>query len=203
MTLNDIVSYFITLVAIELAPGPVFLMLMVRAAGNDLRGAISFAFGAALGGLVIVAVVCVGLSAWLTSVPEVFEYSKYVMMAYIVWVARSIWKSGFDLNGATSVVRSGMVSSAFAGLMTSFISPYMMILFPLVLTDLMDISTIAMPSFLIVAAATFLALSTGLGIIIAFAAQLRRFVRSPQNVIRVNRGLAAFLVAGGGFMAFG
>jgi threonine/homoserine/homoserine lactone efflux protein len=203
MTLNDIASYFVTLVAIELAPGPIFLMLMVRAAGSDLRGAIAFAFGAALGGLVIITVVCVGLSAWLTSVPEIFDYSKYVMMAYILWVARGIWKSGFDLTGEGKVVRGGIVSSVFAGLVTSFISPYMMILFPLVLTDLMDISTIAMPSFLIVAVTTFLALSFGSGLIIAFAAQLRRFVRSPQNVVRVNRALSAFLVVGGSWMAFG
>lgn len=201
MTLNDILSYFITLVAIELAPGPVFLMLMVRAAGRDLRGAIGFALGAALGGVLIITIVCVGLSAVLTSTPAIFAYSKYLMMAYITWIAWGIWKGGVDLSGNSKAARGSMASSACAGVVTSFLSPYMMILFPVVLTDLMDMSTIQMPSFLIVTATTFLAISTGAGLIILCAAQLRHFVRTPQNVVRVNRFLATMLVVGGGWMA--
>ena len=170
MTPNDMVSYYITLVAIELAPGPVFLVLMVRAAGRDLRGAIGFALGAATGGVAIITIVCVGLSAWLTTVPEVFAFSKYVMMAYILWIARGIWKGGVDLTGDSKVAHSGMASSVLAGVGTAFISPYMMILFPLALTDLMDVSTIQVPSFLIVVVTTFLAIYTGGGLIILFAA---------------------------------
>ncbi len=203
MNTYDIASYFMTLTAIALAPGPVVLMLMVRAAGNDTRGAIGFGTGFVMGGLVIITAVCFGLSAWLTAVPAVFEYSKYVMMAYILWLARSIWMGGFDMSGHAGVERNGVLSSMCAGFMTCAISPYMMILFPLVLPGMMDITVITMPSFLIIALATFLALSTGAGLIIGFAAQLRRFVRSPQNVIRVNRGLSTFLVVGGSWMAFG
>lgn len=203
MSAYDIASYFMTLVAIAVAPGPVVLMLMVRAAGNDTRGALGFGLGFAMGGLIIISAVCFGLSAWLTAVPEFFEYSKYVMMAYILWLARSIWKGGFDMSGDGPVERSSVMSSVGAGVVTCAISPYMMILFPLVLPGMMDITVITMPSFLIIALATFISLCTGVGLIIGFAAQLRRFVRSPQNVIRVNRGLSAFLVVGGSWMAFG
>jgi threonine/homoserine/homoserine lactone efflux protein len=80
MTAPDFVSYFLALVAISLAPGPVALMLMVRSASNDMRGAMAFRIGFALGGILIISAVCFGLSAWLTAVPEVFEYSKYVFV---------------------------------------------------------------------------------------------------------------------------
>ncbi len=203
MNLSDFTSYFMTLVAISLAPGPVVLMLMVRAAGNDMRGAIGFGLGYAVGGLIIITAVCFGLSAWLTAAPEVFEYSKYAMMAYILWLARGIWKGGFDMNGTCEAEKRGIILSVGAGLVTCFISPYMMILFPLVLPGMMDITTIQMPDFLFIAMATFAALTLGSGIIVGFAAQLRRLVRSPQYITTVNRSLSSLLVIGGGWMAFG
>ncbi len=203
MSIVDLLSYFLTLVAIAVAPGPVVLMLMVRAASNDIQGALGFGGGFALGGLVIISAVCLGLSAWLTAVPEVFEYSKYLMLAYVFWIARGIWKGGFDMNGECEFEGRGIFASVGAGLVTCFISPYMMILFPLVLPGMMNINTIQMPEFLIVALTTFAALAVGAGLIVGFAAQLRRLVRSPQYVTTVNRSLSSLLVIGGGWMAFG
>ncbi len=203
MSIVDLLSYFMTLVAIAVAPGPVVLMLMVRAASNDMQGALGFGAGFALGGLVIISAVCLGLSAWLTAVPEVFEYSKYLMLAYVFWIAHGIWKGGFDMNGECEFEGRGILASVGAGLVTCFISPYMMILFPLVLPGMMNINTIQMPEFLIVALTTFAALAVGAGLIVGFAAQLRRLVRSPQYVTTVNRSLSSLLVIGGGWMAFG
>lgn len=42
---TDYFSYSLTLIAITLAPGSVVLMLMVRAATNDTRGALGFGVG--------------------------------------------------------------------------------------------------------------------------------------------------------------
>lgn len=201
MSFADTFSYFITLVAIAIAPGPVVLMLMVRSASNDAKGAAGFGLGFAFGGVLIISAVCFGLSAWLTAVPEIFEYSKYVMMAYILWMAWGIWNGGFDLNATCAQAKKSVWSSISAGLITCFISPYMMILFPLVLPEMMDITLIEMPDFLFIALATFVALATGAGLIIGFAAQLTRLARSERSMAIMNRTLASLLVAGGGWMA--
>ncbi|MGJ8624855.1 MAG: hypothetical protein ACSHW1_19100 [Yoonia sp.] len=94
-----------------------------------------------------------------------------------------------------------VLPSIGAGIVTCAISPYMMILFPLVLPGMMNISTLQMPDFLIVAEVTFAALISGAGIIICFAAQLRRFVRSARNATLVNRSLAVLLMVGGGLIS--
>ncbi len=200
MTLVDTFTYFVTLFAIAIAPGPVVLMLMVRAAGRDTKGAVSFGLGYALGGVLIITAICFGLGAWLTAVPEVFEYSKYVMMVYILWMAWGIWKGGFDLNATCEKAQKSVWSSVCAGSLTCLISPYMMILFPLVLPEMMDITLIEMPDFLFVALTTFVALATGAGLIVAFAAQLTRLARSERSMAIMNRALAGLLVAGGGWM---
>lgn len=203
MNYADTFSYFTALVAIAIAPGPVVLMLMVRAASNDIKGAAGFGFGFAMGGVLIITAVCFGLGTWLTAVPEVFEYSKYAMMAYIAYLAYGIWKGGFDMNGTCEVTRGSIWSSMMAGLITCFISPYMMILFPLVLPEMMDITFIALPDFAIVGAVTFLALAVGAGIIVLGASQLRRIARSARGMLILNRSLATILVSVGGWMAMG
>lgn len=45
MSYADSLSYVLTLVAIAVAPGPVVLMMMVRTASNDVRGATGFGVG--------------------------------------------------------------------------------------------------------------------------------------------------------------
>lgn len=201
MSFPETFSYFVTLIAIALAPGPMLLLLMTRAASNDVKGAISFAFGAALGSLSIITAVCFGLSAWLTEVPEVLAYSKYLMLAYILWIARDIWKGSFDMNASAQGPRSGMALAVAAGFTTCVLSPYMLVLFPLVLPEVMDITVIRMPEYLIITLATFAAEATAALLVIGLAAQLVRLVRSDKSMLVMNRSLASLLVMGGGYMA--
>jgi len=202
MTFADTLSYFTTLFAIAIAPGPVVLMLMVRAAGNDTRGAISFGLGYALGGVIIIGAVCYGLGTWLSAIPEFFEYSKYIMLAYLLWLAFGIWRGGFNMNADCDTTKRAVFPDICAGTATCFISPYMMLLLPLVLPGLIDVSNVESGSFMIITLATFAALATGAGLVIGFSAQLRRIVRNPVHVVRMNRTLATMLAFGGGWMAF-
>lgn len=202
MSYTDIASYFMTLIAITLAPGPVALILIVKSASKDVLGAIGFGLGFAFGGLLIVTAVCFGLGVWLTTVPEVFEYSKYPMMAYILWLAYGIWKGGFNLTGVCELKRRPILPSLGAGVLTCFISPYMMILFPLVLPGIIDITAIEMRQFLLLSVITFVALVAGSVLIIAFAVKLSRLARAPRSMMILNRWLASILVIGGAWMAF-
>jgi threonine/homoserine/homoserine lactone efflux protein len=202
MSYSDIASYFMTLIAIALAPGPIVLMLIVKSASGDVSGALGFAVGYALGGLLINSAVWLGFGAWLSDAPQAFEYSKYVMMAYIFWLAYGIWKGTFDLTQERTVERRPILPSLGAGSLTCFISPYMILLFPLVLPSLVDIATLGLTQFLIVAVLTFTALFLGAGLLVAFAAQISRLARSPRSMMILNRCLAGILVLGGGWIAF-
>lgn len=200
MSFADTFSYFVTLAAIALAPGPMLLLLLTRAASNDVKGALGFAIGAAFGSLTIITAVCFGLSVWLTEVPQVLAYSKYLMLAYILWIARDIWAGGFDMTPTGDTTRSGLGLALLAGFTTCVLSPYMLVLFPLVLPEVMDITTIAMPDYLIITLTTFAAEALAAGLVVLFAAQLRRLARSAKATLIMNRSLASVLVTGGGWM---
>ncbi|MFK7791541.1 MAG: LysE family translocator [Devosiaceae bacterium] len=202
MSLGDVTSYFVALVAIAVAPGPMLLLLLTRAASNDVKGAIGFALGAALGSLTIITAVCLGMSAWMAEAPQVLSFSKYLMLAYIAWIAWGMWKSGFDMNAPVGMQRSGFILSIGAGYTTCILSPYMLVLFPLVLPELIAINVIKMPDFLIITFTTFAAEATAAGLIIGLAAQLRRLFQSERSMRLFKRSLALILMIGGGWMAF-
>jgi threonine/homoserine/homoserine lactone efflux protein len=202
MSYTDSLSYFLTVFILAIAPGPVVLMLIVRSASDDIKGAAGFGLGYAIGGVIIITAVCFGLSAWLTAVPEVFEYTKYIMMAYMLWVARDIWKGGVDLSQGDTDVQTSTRSPVLAGIATCFISPYIAIMLPLSLPEIMNVAVIEMPEFLIIALITFGSLALAAAIVVGFAAQLRRLARSGKGQLFMNRGLSALLVCGGGTMVF-
>lgn len=202
MSYADTLSYFLTVFVLAIAPGPVVLMLIVRSASNDTRGAAGFGLGYAIGGVIIVTAVCLGLGTWLTSVPEIFDYTKYVMMAYILWVSYDIWKGGVDLAQTDVDAPASKGSSVLAGIATCFISPYIAIMLPLSLPEVMNITMIALPDFLIIALITFGSLALAAALVVVFAAQLRRLIRSERGQLFLNRGLSALLVCGGGTMIF-
>ncbi len=202
MSYNDVASYTVTVFVIALAPGPVALMLVARSASKDVIGALGFGTGFALGGVAIIAVVCFGLGTWITTEPDVFAYSKYAMMAYILWLARGVWKGSMALDCNHTAAKRSVLPSLGAGMFTCFVSPYMMVLFPLVLPGLTDITTIELFEFSFLAALTFGALLAGSAVIIAFAAQISRLITSPRGMLMLRRGLSSMLVLGGGWMAF-
>lgn len=202
MSFFDLASYFVTLIAIALAPGPMLLLLMVRAASNDIKGAAGFALGAALGSLTIITLVCLGLNQWLAEAPQTLSFSKYLMLAYIAWIAWGIWRSGFDMDAQEGSPPTGFALAVGVGYSACILSPYMLVLFPLVLPEVIDVSVIEMPGYLIICFTTFAAEATAAGLVIGFAAQLRRLVQSPPSVQIFKRSLAAVLLLGGGWMAF-
>lgn len=202
MSYADIASYFVTLIAIAVAPGPMLLLLMARAAGNDIKGAAGFALGAALGSLTIITAVCFGLSQWLATAPNTLSFTKYLMLAYFAWIAWDMWRSGFDPDLQTGVRGTGFCLAVGAGYTTCILSPYMLVLFPLVLPEVIEISVIELPQFLVISFTTFAAEATAAALVIGLAAQFRRLIQSEQSVQIFKRSLAGVLLLGGGWIAF-
>ena len=67
MIFADATAYVLTLVALTLAPGPLVLLMVAHADGNDMRGAIGF-------------------GVWLQSAPEIREFGRIAMLIHIGWL---------------------------------------------------------------------------------------------------------------------
>ncbi|MEM9581520.1 MAG: LysE family translocator [Pseudomonadota bacterium] len=200
MLFSDATAYALSLITLTLAPGPLVLLLMVRAAGNDRRGAIGFGLGVAAGDILVIAAICLGFGTWLQSAPGLYEFGKVAMLLYVGWLAWGIWKGGFDIGDAASRKSGGVFSAFFAGCTTCIISPQTIVLYTLFLPRLVNVAEIDLALFALISAITFGALAACFAIVIAFAAKLRDLAHNPIHVVTVNRSLATVLCGAGVWM---
>lgn len=203
MTSFEVFSYMLTVFAITVAPGPVVLLIIARAASRDMRGALGVATGYTAGRLLALTGLCFGLSAYVTASPELIQYGKYAMILYILILARRIWNGRLDIDAPVTPRPAGLVGAVCTGLFTCLVSPYTLILIPLFLPKMMDGALIQMPQFLLIVTTTLFAMVLGLALIIGGAAQLRKLARSPSATQRLNRGLSCVMVTSGSWMVLG
>jgi threonine/homoserine/homoserine lactone efflux protein len=154
---------------------------------------IGFLIGTALGSLTILTTVCYGMDLWLEDYPGILTNSKYLMLAYMIWIARDIWKGGFDMTGTDPSRKSSFALSLSAGFVTCLTSPFILILFPLILPQVLEITTSKMPDFLILTMTTLTIEITVVAVAVGLALQLRRMARSTTAMLIMNRGLAMLL----------
>lgn len=203
MLVSDATLYVTTLIAITMAPGPLILMLMVRAAGNDTKGALGFGLGVAAGDVLVILLICLGLGAWLNASPMIEQLGKFALLGYLGWLAVQIWHGKFDLSGADETPRKGACASFLAGAGTCLISPQTLALYTLMLPRLMDVEAAGPTEFFNVTVLTFAALAACFGLVICGAKKLRGFLGSAANVTLVNRTLSCTLAAAGVWMVLG
>lgn len=203
MLFSDATVYVTTLIAITMAPGPLILMLMVRAAGNDTKGALGFGLGVAAGDVLVILLICLGLGTWLTASPAIAQFGNVALTAYLGWLAIQIWRGTFDLSGAETRPHAGVASSFMAGAGTCLISPQTLALYTLLLPRLMNVETASTTEFLSITALTFVALTVCFGLVIFCSTHLRGFLSSAANVTLVNRTLSCTLAAAGAWMVLG
>lgn len=197
MLFSDAIAYVLSLITLTLAPGPLVLLLMVRAASNDMRGAIGFGLGVALGDILVIAAICLGLGTWLQSAPGIYEFGKVAMLLYVGWLAWGIWNGGYDFSASHKAGSGGLLGSLMAGCMTCIISPQTIVLYTLFLPRLVNVEAIDIALFGQIAALTFGALSICFVAVIGFASPLRRLANNPGNMTLVNGTLASLLCGAG------
>jgi hypothetical protein len=120
------------------------LMLMVRSGNDAQRLYRQFGFGFALGGVLIICAVF-----WPERVVDGRAGSVRIQQASIDGLhpldGAGHLEGGFDMNSTCDASHGSIGSSISTGLFTCFISP-MMVLFPSLLPELMDI-TVIVPTF--------------------------------------------------------
>jgi hypothetical protein len=82
MDYATIMPYFIAVLALTAAPGPLMAVLIVRSLGSDSKGAVGFAAGLCAGDVLAAIAVALGIGVWAQSKPE-------LMMLGLSFVARS------------------------------------------------------------------------------------------------------------------
>ena len=192
-------DFLLTTLIIVATPGTGALYTLAAALGGGRRDALVAAFGCTLGIIPHMLAAALGLAALVAAEPRLFEAIRYAGIAYLVWMAIGLWRSGqvSDTKAelqqpAWQIIRKAVLinllnpklSLFFLAFLPQFVSP----------ADPTPLMTMAGLS-LVFMAVTFIVFAIyGL----AAAAMRHGLVERPQRMRIVNRLLSAgFLLMAG------
>lgn len=93
-------DFFLTTLIIVATPGTGALYTLAAALGGGRRSAIIAAFGCTLGIIPHMLAAALGLAALVAAEPRLFEAIRYAGIAYLVWMAIGLWRSGLAADPA-------------------------------------------------------------------------------------------------------
>ena len=194
MTLAGFIAYSGALALAAAIPGPGVTALVARALGSGFRASLFMSLGLILGDLIYLTAVVLGLSIVAQSFGLVFLAIKWAGIAYLAWLAWSFWTSG--VTAETVEARKGkddLLSSFLAGLTLTLGNPKTMIFYLAITPTILDLKTITLADYGVLAALTIVTLLVVLVPYLALAAKARWFLRTPRALKLLNRTAATFM----------
>ena len=187
---NALLAYFLAVVALTAAPGPIMAVLVARSISRDASGAATFAGGLIFGDIVAVCAVALGVGVWAQSMPEWVALAKYAGVAYLLWLSIKIWK---DVSGARPGQgrHSGSLATFTAGTALCLGNPSTILIYMLLLPGVAPNGFNGAGQLTIVVATTFLAVALVFLSSILLATRLNRVMSSPSSSTMFGRIAAA------------
>jgi threonine/homoserine/homoserine lactone efflux protein len=194
MTLAGFITYSGALALAAAIPGPGVTALVARALGSGFRSSLFMALGLVVGDLTYLTAVVLGLAFVAQTFGMVFLVIKWLGVAYLAWLAWSFWNSGITAETVEAKKgKGGAISSFLAGLTVTLGNPKTMIFYLALTPTLVDLRTITMADYGILALCTIVVLLVVLVPYLALAAKARWFLQTPRALKTLNRTAAAFM----------
>jgi threonine/homoserine/homoserine lactone efflux protein len=201
MTLSTLAAYSFALFVVALIPGPGITALVARALGAGFAESFAMALGIMLGDVVFLSAVVLGLSVLAQTFGTVFLIIKFLGVAYLVWLAVKMWRTGVIRTDIVSAPRRTIAHSFLSGLFVTLGNPKAMLFYVALVPTLVSLDRIRFASYLELVAITFVVLTIVTVPYILLAAKARDFLRHPAALKRVNRVSASFLAGTAAYIA--
>ncbi|MFN3320493.1 MAG: LysE family translocator [Allorhizobium sp.] len=192
-------DFLLTTLIIVATPGTGALYTLAAALGGGRRNALIAAFGCTLGIVPHMLAAALGLAALVAAEPRLFELIRYAGIAYLIWMAVGLWRSGLVQEQA-SEPRQAAWRIIRKAVLINLLNPKLSLFFLAFLPQFVDqadpapLATMAALSLVFMAVTSVVFAVYGL----AAAAMRQGLVERPQRMRIVNRLLAGgFLLMAG------
>lgn len=202
MTLAGFIAYSGALALAAAIPGPGITALVARALGSGFRSSLFMSLGLILGDLIYLTAVMLGLAIVAQTFGMVFLVVKWAGVAYLAWLAWTFWTSGITAeNVEARKGKDGFVASVLAGLTLTLGNPKTMIFYLAITPTIVDLRTVTLAEYGILALLTIVTLLVVLVPYLALAAKARWFLKTPRALKLLNRTAAGFMVGAAAVIA--
>ena len=193
MEFTAILPYFVAVVALTAAPGPLMAVLVVRSLQQDSKGVAAFAAGLCAGDVLAVCAVALGIGVWAETMPGLLSLAKYLGVAYLLWLAVGMWNSRAGADLAESK-KDSRIASAGAGMALCLGNPSTLLIYLFLLPVIAPEGIASAEQMLLIASVTFAAVGVVFFGTILLARQLGKVIAKPKasNLFsRITAGLIA------------
>lgn len=185
-------EYLLTALIVVLLPGTGVLYTLAFGLSRGWRASVFAAFGCTLGILPHIAASIVGLAALLHTSAMAFQVVKYLGVAYLLYMAWSIWRDGGALQVSEKNTGFSARRIVISGALLNVLNPKLSLFFLAFLPQFVPAAAPNPTATMLILAAVFMALTfvvfVGYG---AFASAARHHVISKPRVMAwLRRGFA-------------
>lgn len=195
MTLSGFIAYSGALALAAAIPGPGVTALVARALGSGFRSSLFMSLGLVVGDLTYLTAVVLGLAIVAQTFGAVFLLVKWLGVAYLAYLAWTFWTGGITAETVEAKrEKAGAASSFLAGLAVTIGNPKTMVFYLALVPTLVDLRTITVTDYAVLAMLTVIVLLVVLMPYLALAAKARWFLATPRALKALNRTAAAFMM---------
>ncbi|RFC64566.1 LysE family translocator [Fulvimarina endophytica] len=168
-------------------PGPSIAALVSRVLTNGWRDVFPFILAMWIGEIIWLTMAIAGLTALAQTFQFGFEILKWLGVAYLAWLAVKMWRQPLGIAEGELPRRTSPISMFATGMALTLGNPKIMVFYLALLPSLIDLSSIGLAQWAILAGITFLTLAA-IDLTWTFLAhKARTFLRTPAAVRIANK----------------
>ncbi len=201
MTLAALIAYSGALFIAAAIPGPGVTALVARALGSGFRETFFMGLGIALGDMIYLTAVILGLALIAQTFTTAFLVVKFAGVLYLGYIAWKLWSAGLLPEDIKAKPSTSVAMSFLSGLLITLGNPKTMLFYVALVPTLIDIRAIGPGNYGLLLTATFLVLSSVLVPYMLLASRARLLLKQPKALNALNRVAASVLAGTAAYIA--
>ncbi|HET6157902.1 MAG TPA: LysE family translocator [Dongiaceae bacterium] len=197
MTFESAIAFAIGMFLLALSPGPGLATIVSRALGSGPVTGLAVTAGLVLADFFFMGVAMVGLTAVAAALGPLFQVIKYAGAAYLIWLGYRAFRSSGKPMMVAPRNGSGLVKDVGLGFLVTLGNPKAILFYSALLPTFLDMTTIHVADFLLLAAIVVVISSLVYGSYIFLAERSRRLL-SSRSVSRIFNRLTGSILIGAG-----
>ena len=183
-------------------PGPFVAAIAARSAAHGFRSGFAMAAGGSAAEVVFLSLAIFGLAALAEAHAWALEVLKYVGAAWLVWIGWRLVTERPEMEAGAAMPSPGAAWQSFlSGLLLNIGNPKPALFYAAIFPGFFDMTRIGWLDGLVILVCT---VPVGLASDLAYAgaaSRVRRFLRTPRAVARLNRATGGVMIGAGAAIA--
>lgn len=193
MSLATLLAYCTALFIAAAIPGPGMTAIVARALGSGFRETFFMGLGLALGDIIYLTAVILGLAFVAQTFTAAFTVIKILGALYLVYIAYKLWTAGLLPQDIQAKKSASMGMSFLSGLLVTLGNPKTMLFYVALVPTLIDLHVIGLNEYAVLVGSTFVVLMAVLIPYILLASRARLLLKQPRALKSLNRIAASIL----------